>query len=185
MDYQKESRSDSVSATKFLPHLTRFRLLTCITGVMGSGISTSAPGGVQPCVRAVGTALPPSIAPTGVRSPTCRLAGTKALFHLQVRRFFCRYAAGPRRIFAERFPTFVPVRARHSLGVRAALRHVGLAVGGRAGARLAHALGLPGSYRTILRLDPSSPLPALAAPRVIGLDEWAWRRGTALWDHRV
>jgi transposase len=105
------------------------------------------------------------------------LAGVKLLLHLQVRRFFCRPTACLRRIFAERFPTLVPVRGRHSLGVCSALQHVGLAVDGRAGARLAHALRVPGSIRTILRLVHRAPLPTLAAPRVIGLDEWAWRRG--------
>jgi transposase len=105
------------------------------------------------------------------------LAGTTLVLHLQVRRFFCRHAACPRRIFAERFPSLVPVRGRHSLGVCTALRHVGLAIGGRAGARLARTLGLAGSYRTILRLVHGAPCPLLAAPRVIGLDEWAWRRG--------
>jgi transposase len=77
----------------------------------------------------------------------------------------------------ERFPTLVPVRCRHSLGVYAALRHVGLMGGGRAGVRLTQALGIPGSFRTIVRLVHDAPFPALKVPRVIGLDEWAWRRG--------
>jgi transposase len=105
------------------------------------------------------------------------LAGATLVLHLQVRRFFCRHAACPRRIFAERFPSLVPVRGRHSTGVCTALRHIGLAVGGRAGARLARTLGLAGSYRTIRRLVHGASFPLLAAPRVIGLDEWAWRRG--------
>jgi transposase len=105
------------------------------------------------------------------------LAGAMLVLHLQVRRFFCRHATCPQRIFAERFPTLVPVRGRHSRGICAALRHVGVAVGGRAGARLAHALGIPGSYRTIVRLVHGAPFPSVTAPRVIGLDEWAWRRG--------
>jgi transposase len=42
---------------------------------------------------------------------------------------------------------------------------------------LAYALGVPGSTRTILRLVHCAAFPTLAAPRVIGLDEWAWRRG--------
>ena len=105
------------------------------------------------------------------------LAGVKLLLHLQVRRFFCRHTACLRRIFAEQFPTLVPVRGRHSLGVCSALRHVGLAVGGRAGVRLTRLLGVPGSCRTILRLVHRAPLPTPVAPRVIGLDEWAWRRG--------
>jgi transposase len=106
-----------------------------------------------------------------------RLAGATLVLHLQVRRFFCRHTAYSRRIFAERFPTLVPVRSRHSLGVYAALRHVGLAVGGRAGVRLTRALGIPGSFRTIVRLVHDASCPPLEAPRVIGLDEWPWRRG--------
>jgi transposase len=105
------------------------------------------------------------------------LAGVPLVLRLQVRRVFCRHATCPQRIVAERFPTLVPVRGRHSRGVCAALRHVGLAVGGRPGARLAHALGIPGSYRTIVRLVHGAPFPLVAVPRVIGLDEWAWRRG--------
>jgi transposase len=105
------------------------------------------------------------------------LAGATLVLHLQVRRVFCRHTTCPQRIVAERFPTLVPVRGRHSRGVCTALRQIGLAVGGRAGARLARTLGLAGSYRTILRLVQGAPFPLLAAPRVIGLDEWAWRRG--------
>ena len=105
------------------------------------------------------------------------LAGAKLFLHLQVRRFFCRHATCPRRIFAERFPALVPIRGRYSLGVYSALRHVGLAVGGRAGVRRTRALGLPGSDRTMVRLVHGAPFPLLEVPRVIGLDEWAWRRG--------
>src|SRR5919108_907287 len=101
------------------------------------------------------------------------LAGATLFLHLQVRRFCCRHATCPRRIFAERFPTLVPVRGRHSLGVYSALRHVGLAVGGRAGVRLTRALGIPGSSRTIVRLVHDAPFPPLQVPRVSGLDEWA------------
>jgi transposase len=85
------------------------------------------------------------------------LAGATLILHLQVRRFFCRHAACPQRIFAERFPTLVPVRGRHSRGVHSALRHVGLAVGGRAGAQLTRALGIPGSFRTMVRLVQRAP----------------------------
>ena len=105
------------------------------------------------------------------------LAGVTLVLHLEVRRFFCRHATCPPRIVAERFSSLVPVRGRHSISTCRALRHVGPAIGGRAGARLVHTQGLSGSYRTILRLVHRAPFPALAVPRVIGLDEWAWRRG--------
>jgi transposase len=48
---------------------------------------------------------------------------------------------------------------------------------GHPGVRLTRALGIPGSFRTIVRLAHNTPYPLLNVPRVIGLDEWAWRRG--------
>ena len=95
------------------------------------------------------------------------------------------HASCPRRMFAERFPTLVPVRGRHRLGVCSTLRYVGITVGGRAGARLTRALGVPGSFRTMVRLVHNALFPPRTAPRVIGLDEWAWRRGRRFRDHCV
>jgi transposase len=165
-----------VSRLRFLPYLTPFRLLahSWIDGAWHLDLRARRRSAVCPGCRHRSTAVHSSYRRTVADMP---IAGAQVFIHLHVRRFFCRHAACLRRIFAERFPTLVPVRGRHSLGVRSALRQVGLAVGGRAGARLAQALGLPGSYRTIVRLVHRTPLPSLAAPRVIGLDEWAWRRG--------
>jgi transposase len=159
-----------------LPYLTRFRLLAhqWIDGVLHLDLSIRRRSAVCPSCQRRSRALHSSYRRTVADLP---LAGAQLVLHLQVRRFFCRHPACPQRIFAERFPTLVPVRGRPSLGACSALRHLGLAVGGRAGARLAHALGVPGSRRTILRLVHCTPVPTLAAPRVIGLDEWAWRRG--------
>jgi transposase len=161
---------------RFIPHLSPFRLLAhhWIDGVWHLDLRARRRSAACPGCRHRSTAVHSSYRRTVADMP---IAGTHVFIHLHVRRFFCRYTACLRQIFAERFPTLVPVRGRHSLGVRSALRQVGLAVGGRAGARLARALGLPGSYRTIVRLVHRAPFPSLAAPRVIGLDEWAWRRG--------
>jgi transposase len=165
-----------VSRLRFLPHLTPFRLLAhyWIEGVWHLDLRARRRSAACPCCRHRSTAVHSSYKRTVADMP---IAETQVRIHLHVRRFFCRYAACPRRLFAEQFPTLVPVRGRHSLGVCSALRQVGFAVGSRAGARLAHALGIPGSYRTIVRLVHRAPFPAFAAPRVIGLDEWAWRRG--------
>ena len=161
---------------KFLPHLIPFRLLAHVwsDGAWHLDLKARRRSAVCPCCRHRSTAVHSSYRRTIADGP---IAGTRVLIHLQVRRFFCRHAACLRRIFAEQFPTLVAVRGRHSLGVCSALRQVGLAVGGRAGARLARALGIPGSYRTIVRLVHDAPFPPRKAPRVIGLDEWAWRRG--------
>src|SRR4051794_7992994 len=63
----------------------------------------------------------------------------QVLFHLNVRRFFCRPIACPRRIFCERLVPFAAVSARQTTTLGAALEQLGLALGGMAGARMAAA----------------------------------------------
>ncbi len=96
---------------------------------------------------------------------------------VQVRRFFCGNTACPQRIFAERLPRLVDRYARQTGIRRAALQRIGLALGGAAGARLATALGLPVGRTALLALVRAVPQPAGEPLRVVGIDEWAWRRG--------
>jgi len=55
--------------------------------------------------------------------------------------------------------------------------HIAFSAGGEAGARLASRLAMPVSGDTLLRLIRTAPLPAAPAAHVIGIDDWAWRRG--------
>lgn len=96
---------------------------------------------------------------------------------LRVRRFHCRNRACPRRIFAERFPQLAAVKARRTLAQRDALAEFGFALGGAPGARLANGQGLVGSRRTILRAVQATPMPSFPTPRVLGVDDWAKKRG--------
>jgi len=83
----------------------------------------------------------------------------------------------PRRIFTERLPELVAPHGRWSQGLRAAVQQIGFALGGEAGARLAQALGMRTSPDTLLNLIRAAPLPAAGEVRLLGLDEWAWRKG--------
>jgi transposase len=105
------------------------------------------------------------------------LAGAPVVLHIRARKFFCRVPACPRRIFTERLAAFAAPQARRSHGLRAALRRVAVALGGEAGARLATALAMPTSPDTLLRLIRSLPRAPPRDPCIIGLDEWAWRKG--------
>jgi hypothetical protein len=50
-------------------------------------------------------------------------------------------------------------------------------MGGEAGARLSQKLAMKCSPATLLRLVRHSPQPTSAHVRVVGVDEWAWRKG--------
>jgi transposase len=104
--------------------------------------------------------------------------GTHAV-HLQltVRKFFCRNPSCARRIFTERLPALVVAYGRNTSQLTTALRAIGMALGGNAGARLAAHLRLPTSPATLLRLVRGAPLPPTPALQAVGVDEWAWRRG--------
>ncbi len=54
---------------------------------------------------------------------------------------------------------------------------IAFALGGSAGARLATQLGSPISRATLLRVLRCAEMPARPAPRVLGVDDWAFRKG--------
>jgi transposase len=68
------------------------------------------------------------------------------------------------------------------------LAQIGLALGGQAGARLADKLSMTTSTSTVLRLLHQQEAPEIEAPRVIGIDDWAFRKGdnygTIIVDHQ-
>jgi len=96
---------------------------------------------------------------------------------LRVRRFRCSRSECPRRIFAERLPSVVEPYARKTTRLRKILRLVGFALGGEGGARLLQRLGMMASPSTLLRYVRGSPEVAYAQPHVVGIDDWAFRRG--------
>ena len=105
---------------------------------------------------------------------------------MQVRRFFCNKSTCAQKIFVERLPDLCRPHAQRPKRLQEALRHLGLLTGGQAGADMGSELGISGSRDTILRLVRQSEQPARQEPRVIGLDDWAWKRrlryGTLICD---
>ena len=97
------------------------------------------------------------------------------LWRVQVRRFRCRCCPG--RVFTEPLPALAGRRVRRSDRLAQAQTSMGMALGGEAGARLSGRLFMPVSGDTVLRLIRRSPLLSGPAPRVVGIDDWAWRRG--------
>lgn len=97
---------------------------------------------------------------------------------LQVRRFFCDYLGCKRKTFTERLPGFVAPSARRTTRLAEHQRQLGLDLGGKAGSRLADRLAMPTSDDTILRLLRGTPEQPVQPPRVLGIDDWAWAKGT-------
>jgi transposase len=120
-------------------------------------------------------------------------SGAVVTLSVCARRFFCARRTCAQRIFCERLPALVAAGARRSHGLRAAQQCVGFALGGRAGTRLAAPLGVGTSRMTLLRLvQATADQPATSdaatsvgrtgqcgnAPlRVVGIDDWAKRKG--------
>ncbi len=96
---------------------------------------------------------------------------------VQVRRLRCTNPTCPRAIFVERLHGVAPPKARRSERLREAQTSVGLALGGEPRSRLAGKLAMPVSGDTLLRLVRAAGAAPITSPRVLGIDDWAWRRG--------
>jgi transposase len=105
------------------------------------------------------------------------IAGQEVLVQLQVRRFFCDNPGCDKQTFAEQVPGLTARHGRRMGGLVQALRTVALALGGRPGARHSARLACAVGRSTLLRLLRTTPDLQAATPRVLGVDEFAWRKG--------
>jgi transposase len=103
--------------------------------------------------------------------------GHPTLLLVRVRRFRCAVPACPRRTFTEPLPGIAGARARQTDRLRAVPRSIGLTLGGNPGARHAAAMGVPISRTTLLRRVRTGTTAPVAPVPVLGVDDWAWRKG--------
>jgi transposase len=104
-------------------------------------------------------------------------AGRRVLLRIVARRFRCPAPHCRRQIFAERFEDDVlPARSRRTARLECIVHHLGLALGGRPGASFAKRLMLPVSNDTLLRVVRRRSRRPAEPPRVVGVDDWAFRR---------
>src|SRR5437588_1066555 len=104
-------------------------------------------------------------------------AGRLVTLALAVRKFVCRTKTCPRRIFTERLPDLVQSYARMTNRLAEALQALGFATCGQLGERFAPKLGMQVSGPTLLRRMRTCSYTPPASVSVLGIDDWAWKKG--------
>ena len=106
------------------------------------------------------------------------IAGRRVILRVTVRRFWCDAVLCRRRIFAERFGADILAPLSRRTGrLETIVHHLGLALGGRPAAAFAERLMMPVSNDTLLRVVRRRTEQPRDKLSVIGIDDFAFRRG--------
>ncbi len=110
-----------------------------------------------------------------VADVTC--GGRRVTLALTVRKFVCGTPDCPRKIFTERLSDLVQSYARMTNRLALALQILGFATCGQLGERFAPKLGMQVSGPTLLRRMRTCSYAPPASVAVVGIDDWAWKKG--------
>lgn len=163
-------------AAALLPHLAPLRIDRISLKAGRIRIEAGTTGGSADCPSC-------GVASARVHSRYLRrlvdsaIGGREVLVTLWVRRLFCDHAGCQKRTFAEQVDGLTVRHGRRTTPAQQTVQAVAMALGGRAGARLVEQVAAPVSRSTLLRVIRAVPDPSAAPPRVLGVDEFAKRRG--------
>ncbi|MFJ3310956.1 ISL3 family transposase [Streptomyces sp. NPDC086549] len=101
------------------------------------------------------------------------LGSRQVIVRLRVRRYFCDRRSCSRTTFVEQMPGLSERYCRSSTGLTGWLRSIAIELGGRPAVRLCRRLRLTAGRTRLL----TAPAVADRAPRVLGVDEFAFRKG--------
>ena len=104
-------------------------------------------------------------------------ADRAVIFNLRVKRFFCRNKTCPKQTFAERFPDLVMPYARRTNRVLERQQRIGVNTCARIAEKLLELEQIGISDATVNRFVRKLPDPESFPVRVLGVDDWAKRKG--------
>lgn len=103
--------------------------------------------------------------------------GVAIRIQLHSRKFRCRNDFCPRKVFCERLPKVVESYGRKTVRLQELFGILAFVLGGEAGAKTARELGLTISGDTLLRRIRRAPTPDIESVKVLGVDDFSFRRG--------
>lgn len=104
------------------------------------------------------------------------VSGKIVQLKLHVRKFFCENSDCIRKIFTERFKEQLNSYGRRFERLNEQLSSMGLELGGNVAHRISKLSFVKISASTILRLIVKCPTPAIKLPKIIGVDDWAFKK---------
>jgi transposase len=105
------------------------------------------------------------------------ISGQRVRLKLRVRRFRCLNPQCPKTTFAERLPKVVPFASRQTTRLSTLVKVFALLVGGELGSRLLAHMGTQLSADALLRRVNGSHPVSFPTPSILGVDDFALRRG--------
>jgi len=103
--------------------------------------------------------------------------GLPVRLRIRVRRFFCGNDQCSKRTFAEQFRALLPPHARRTERLSTTLEQISFEVSAESGSRILSWFGIGASPDLLLRLVRAALEQEVTTPRVLGVDDWAKRKG--------
>lgn len=162
----------------FIPDPMQLRLLylTATDTIITMTASTKAPDARCPLCTQRSTRVHSRYVRTLADLPW---SGIAVQLRLHARRFFCDSDACARRIFTERIPTVADSSARRTHRLTSWFTHVAFALGGEPGSRLLRRGATPISGDTLLGHIRAFKTQPYSTPRILSIDDFAFRKGSA------
>ncbi len=95
---------------------------------------------------------------------------------LKTRKFKCRNFSCPRKVFSEQ-TSHIKRYSRRTFRVSQLLDTLSIELTGKLGSQLSKLLYLPVSCSTVTRIALKQELPVIKQPVILGVDDWAFRKG--------